>query len=63
MFKQWSMDWHENFKDLNPELNPSYKFQHKRRAELIAIRYFDKIKQNLRKAIEDKMFEDFQRKI
>ena len=32
--KGWGNDFHKGFVDLNPYLNPTYKFQHRKRVKL-----------------------------
>lgn len=39
--KKWGSNWHNNFRDLNPELNPSYKYQKGKRSNFVANRFID----------------------
>ena len=57
--KGWGVNFHTGFKDLNPELNPQYKFQRKKRAYLIADRYMTTLADKLKQQVEAKKFQDF----
>ena len=37
--KGWGANFHSGFKDLNPQLNPKYKFQRKKLSQIMAEKY------------------------
>ena len=53
--------FHNNFLDLNPELNPTFKFQRQARSKEIAEKYMNKIHAEMIQAVEDQKLCDFQK--
>lgn len=55
----WGSNFHDSFKDLNPELNPQYKFIKKKMSRIMAEKMVNNLGHAMHQKLEKQKLNDF----